>query len=202
MVSSKNCSSRFPRSCSAVALLFILGGCDRNASEVSTLRAENDRLRAELAQLRRKPGGAKESESQPGKPDMILGINELWTQRFEDNEFRAKQRLTDKIIRVTGLVDGVSGGTISLFGAGKSGRSVRMGVRLDPAYADRIQGGLASLEKGSSVTVQGKFAFERMGLEESTFVDKATGKTLSPEEMLALAQAGAVKSPSPSDPEK
>ena len=197
MVVPMNFSLPIVRCTAAAVLVFTLPGCDRSAAQIAVLKAENERLKAELAQLRPKPNGSKEGENQPGKADLILDISELWSQRFEDNEFRAKQRLSGKTIRVTGLVDGVNGQTISMFGVGKVSRSVRMSANLESTHAAKIQEGLASLEKGATVTVQGKFAFDRMGLDDSTFADKETGRTLTPAEILTLAQAGVSKTAPP-----
>ena len=197
MVVPMNLSVLVVRCSAAAVLVFTLPGCDRSAPQVAALKAENERLKAEIAQLKHKPNGTKEGESQPGNADLILEINELWSQRFEDNEFRAKQRLSGKTIRVTGLVDGVNGQTISMFGAGKVSRSVRMSANLESTQAAKIQEGLASLEKGATVTVQGKFAFDRMGLDDSLIVDKETGHKLSADEILLLAQAGVSKTPPP-----
>ena len=105
------------------------------------------------------------------------------------------------MIRITGLVDSISGNTVLLYGAGNSARSVRIGVNLSSAYAAKIQEGLAELEKGLTVTMQGKFAYDRMSLDESVFVDKATGKTLFDPEIRLLggghAADGAVPPPVP-----
>ena len=180
-----------------LAAAFALSGCDQGAAEIAALKEENEHLRSELAQLRNKANGVKEAETPTGKADLTLGINELWTQRFEGNEFRAKQRLSDKTIRVTGLVDSISGNTVLLYGTGSAARSVRMSVNLSSAYAAKIQDGLAELEKGLTVTMQGKLAYERMGLDESVFVDKATGKTLFDAEVRALAPGGAANAAAP-----
>ena len=190
-----------PIGCVALlAVAFALSGCDQRAAEIAELKADNERLREDLTQLRNKANGVKEAETQSGKADLTLGINELWMQRFEGNEFRAKQRLSDKTIRITGLVDSISGNTVLLYGAGNSARSVRISVNLSSAYAAKIQEGLAELEKGLTVTMQGKFAYDRMSLDESVFVDKATGKTLLDPEIRLLggdAADGAVPPPVP-----
>ena len=184
-------SSRSVIGCAAACAVAVsLCACDRNAAELAALKADNEHLRAELAQLRSKAHGAKEAETDPAKADLILTINELWSQRFEDSEFRSKQRLSGKIIRVTGFVDNVTSGSVALYGTGKASRSVRMSVNLNSGYAAKIQEGLAELGKGITITVQGKFAYDRMGLDDSAFVDKATGKSLSDKEMRVLGQSG------------
>ena len=184
-------SSRSVIGCAAVCVAAIsLCGCDQNAAELAALKADNAHLREELAQLRGKASGGKETDPDSGKPDLTLTVGELWSQRFEDSEFRSKQRLSGKTMRVTGLVENVMGGSVALYGAGKTSRSVKMSVNLNSAYAAKIQVGLAELQKGITVTVQGKFAYERMGLDESVFVDKGTGKTLSDAEIRVLGMSG------------
>ncbi len=184
-------NSRSVIGCAAVCVVAIsLCGCDLHEAEIAALKADNEHLREELAQLRGKSGGTKEAGADSGKPDLILAIGELWSQRFEDSEFRSKQRLSGKTMRVTGLVENVTGGSVALYGTGKTSRSVRMSVNLSSAYAAKIQEGLAELQKGITVTVQGKFAYERMGLDESVFVNKDTGKTLSDAEIRVLGMSG------------
>ena len=196
---------KFPRlvlRCSAAAiLLFALPGCERRTPEEAALKAENEKLKAKLAQPRGTPGGAKEAGSHPGKADLVLDINELWNQRFGDNDFRAKQRLSGKTIRVTGLFDGVSRETVSLYGSAKISLNVRLNAHLENTHASKLQDALASFEKGAAVTLQGKFAFDRMGLDDAIFVNKATGATLTPAEVLALANQG-VGGPAPAEKPK
>ncbi len=172
-----------------VALACMFAGCDPHANEMAALKVENEHLRTEIANLRRKASGAKDEEPVSGKPDLILGINELWTQRFEDNEFRAKQRLAGKTLRVTGVLDGISGDNLSLYGVGKA-RSARIGVNLEKSYAMKVQGGLAALEKGVTLTVQGKFAYDRMELNDSVVVDKASGAQLTSEQLQTVGLGG------------
>ena len=184
-------SFRSVTGCVAACIAAIsLCACDPHEAEIAALKADNAHLREELAQLKGKSGGGKEPGTESGKPDLILAITELWSQRFEDSEFRSKQRLSGKMIRVTGLVDNVTGGSVALYGTGKTSRSVKMSVNLNSAYAAKIQVGLAELQKGITVTVQGKFTYERMGLDESVFVDKDTGKTLSDAEIRVLGTSG------------
>ena len=173
----------------------MLAGCGQNAAELAALKAENERLRAELANARRISGGEKEPVSASGSPDQILSINELWRQRFEDNDFRSKLRLTDKTLRVTGILDDISRESVSIYGVGKS--RIRVSVNLDKNYAARIQTGLASLEKGVTVTVQGKFAFDRMELNESTIVDAASGTPMTTEQLQAFGQIAPGDAPVP-----
>lgn len=192
-------SSRTVIGCVAALIAALaLSGCDQNAAEIEALKADNERLRTELALLRNRTNGVQETEMQAGKADLVLGINALWSQRFEDSsEFRAKQRLAGKTIRVTGVLDNLSANAVSLSGVGTVSRSVRMSANLDPAYAIRVQEGLAALEKGATVTMQGKFAYDRMGLDESVFVDKATGATLFDAELKALGEGGTSAPPLP-----
>jgi hypothetical protein len=180
----------------AAALASFLQGCDRSAAELATLKVENERLRKEIVNLRQNANGAKEPGASAGKPDMILEINELWKQRFEDNEFRAKQRLSDKTLRVTGILDAISSDSMSIYGLGKS-RNVRMGVALEKLYAAKVQDGIAALEKGVSVTVQGKFAYDRMELTDATIVDKASGNPMTAEQLQAFGQIGPDGTPPP-----
>lgn len=196
-------SSRSVIGCAAACVAAIsLCACDRNAAELAALKADNEHLRAELAQLRSKANGGKEAGGDPSKADLILAINDLWSQRFEDSEFRSKQRLSGKIIRVTGFVDNVTSNSVALYGTAKASRSVRMSVNLNSAYAAKIQEGMAELQKGITVTVQGKFAYERMGLDESVFVDKDSGKTLSDAEMRVIGVSGPNTPPPGPEPEK
>ena len=184
------------RSAVALAVASALSGCDQNAAELATLKAENEHLRTEIASLRRKASGVKEPEVNSGKPDMILGMNELWSQRFESNEFRAKQMLSDKLLRVTGILDAISSRDISIYGLGNA-RNVRVVVNLEKGYASQIQEGLAVLEKGVTITVQGKFAYDRMELNEATIVDKATGTVLTSEQLQSFGQGGPLPPPLP-----
>ena len=181
-----------------LVLTFAVGGCDRNAAELAALKADNDRLRAEIANLRQQAGGVKKAETVPGKPDMILGFNDLYQQRFDDNEFRARQRLSGKTLRVTGLMDGMSGESLTIYGVGKS-RNVRMTVNLERSHAARIQDGLAALEKGVTLTVQGKFGFDRMELLEATIVENTSGNPMTTEQLQSLGQV-APGGPPPSEP--
>ena len=178
------------------SMAFALPGCNRNAAELASLKADNERLRTEIANLRRKVGGGSEGETTPGKADQVLGINDLWAQRFEDNGFRARQRLTDKTLRVTGVLDAISGESLSIYGVGNS-RNAQMNVNLGKNYAARIQRGLAALEKGITITVQGKFMYDRMELNEAVIVDKATGVPLSEEQLEAFGQVGTDGKPVP-----
>lgn len=189
--------NRFFARCGAVlAIAAAVAGCDRNAAEMAQLKADNEHLRTELANLRRKMAGGGDAEPATGKPDLTLPINDLWTQRFEDNEFRARQRLSDKALRVTGLLDGVSGETVSLYGVGKA-RNVRMNVNLERSYAANIQNGLAALEKGVTITVQGKFIYDRMELSDATIVNQTTGAPLTTDQLQAFGQPAPPEAPAP-----
>lgn len=182
-------SQNIVRSVIALALAVAMSGCDRNAAQLTTLKEENKRLRTEIANLRRKVSGEKESEPTTGKPDMILGMNELWSQRFEGNEIRAKQVLADKLLRVTGVLDAVSDRSISIYGLGKA-RNVRVIVNFEKGYASRIQEGLAVLEQGATITVQGRFAYNRMELNDATIVDKYTGALVTAEQLQTVGLGG------------
>lgn len=197
---------RFQGLCRCVVMLgltLVVGGCDQKAAEIAALKAENERLRSELANLRSEASGVKKPETASGKPDMILTFNELYSQRFDDNEFRARQRLSGKTLRVTGIADGVSGESLTIYGVGKS-RNVRMTVNLEKSHAAKIQDGLAALEKGVTLTVQGKFGFDRMELLEASIVDNASGNPMTTEQLQALGQVapGGVPPSTPLPPEK
>lgn len=186
-----------------LGLTLVVGGCDQKAGEIAALKAENDRLRNEIATLRGEPGGVKKPETVPGKPDMTLAFNDLYMQRFDDNEFRARQRLAGKTLRVTGIMDGMSGESLTIYGLGKS-RNVHMTVILEKSYAPKIQNGLAALEKGVTLTVQGKFGFDRMELLDATIMDNASGIPMTTEQLQALGQVAPGDAPpsTPPTPEK
>lgn len=174
-------------------LVLLASGCNRNSAEVQKLFAENQQLRTELERVKHsmaEPSATAADSSNIAAPDLDLPINELWTQRFQDNEFRARQRLADKIVRLTGIVDNISADSISLFGTSKRFGNVRMTVNLNSGYAAKIRTGLASLERDIPVTVQGKFVYERMCLSDATFVDPNTGKSMTSEEIAELARKG------------
>lgn len=174
-----------------LALASMLGGCNRNAAEFASLKADNERLRTEIANLRRKSSGASDSTATPGKPDGIFEIEDLWSQRFEDNSFRTRQRLADKTLRVTGQLDGVTSESVSISGLGKS-RNAEVRANLDKSYAAHIQSGLGALENGVTITVQGKFIYDRMELNEAKIVDKATGTPLMTEQLESFGSVAPV----------
>ncbi len=149
--------------------------------------------------LRRKLSGEEEPKASSSQPDMVLEINDLWTQRFEDNEFRARQRLSGKILRVTGLLDTITGESMFLYGVGKT-RDVRMTASLERVYSSKIQAGLATLEKGVTLTVQGKFVYDRVELSDALIVDKATGSVFSVDQIRAIGDPGAISVGSPPAP--
>ena len=180
-----------------VAFAAFFTGCDPHSAEMAALKAENDRLRAELANLRGKSNGTI-AELTGGKLDLILEFNDLWNQRFEDNEFRARQRLSDKVLRVTGILDGISGENLLLYGLGKP-KNVRISVNLEKGYASKIKDGLAALERGVTLTVQGRFAYDRMELNDSMIVDKVSGAPQGTEEIQSIGLPAPVN-PSPGNP--
>ncbi len=172
-----------------IASFALLPGCGRRESDFQKLLHENEQLKAELEKLRQSNPGAKAGKGETAAPaDLDVEINALWTQRFDDNEFRSRQRLADKALRVTGAVDSVTESSISLIGDSKRFGSVRMTVNFNPAYASKSRAGLTSLERGLEVTVQGKFVYERTSLTDAVFVDRKTGKVLSSAEISALAR--------------
>ncbi len=154
---------------------------------MQALRDENVRLRAALEETRTtSPSFNKEAVAVPVS-DLDFTIAELWSQRFEDNQFRARQRLDQKQLRVTGLVESVSERSVTLFGTGTRFGSVSVFVQLEEAYIKQIAEGLGSLKKGASVTVQGQFLFDKMWLEGAFFVDRETGKRLASKEVTDLS---------------
>ncbi len=184
------------RCLAAMALLPVLAGCDRHAAELATLKSENERLKTELAKLRQGSDGAKEPGAAAGKPDLTLTLIELWTQRFEENEFRAQQRLAGKLMRVTGTLDEVASDRLSLHEPGQA-RNVRMTINLEKQYAARVQQGLGALEKGAMLTVQGKFSYDRMELSDATIVDKTSGAPMTTQQLQAFVQLGSGAPPPP-----
>jgi len=182
--------ARVPRALLAATLLLALPGCRRTEAEYQKLAGENAYLRTEIERLTQRQAAEKTQEKEgvsPGKPDLNVTLVDLWSQRFDDNEFRARQRLSGKLIRLTGAVDGVAADSISIAGESKRFGGVHMTVNLAAGYALRIRDGLAALERRSVVTVQGKFNYERMILTEAVFVDQAGGRTLYADDLLALS---------------
>lgn len=182
--------------------------CHRNSAELQALREENERLKKALLEARGETvtaeAGAK-STAPAEEADLDLSISELWTQRFGDTHFRAKQRLDQKQVRVTGMVESVTDRTVTLFGTGTRVGSVSLLVQLDEPYLKDIGEGLLELEKGALVTVQGRFVFDKMWLQDAGFVDRKTGKRLlSKELMAAMNQPANADEPHPSNktPEK
>ena len=92
----------------------------------------------------------------------------------------------------------MSGESLTIYGVGKS-RNVRMTVNLERSHAAKIQDGLAALEKGVTLTVQGKFGFDRMELLEATIVDNTSGTPMTTEQLQALGQI-APGDPPPAEP--
>lgn len=174
----------------AVALSIGFCGCRRTEAEYQKLVQENAYLKSEIERLNRRGVEEKAEEkggASVGEPDLAATIVDLWSQRFDDNEFRSRQRLSGKTIRLTGAVDAVAADQVGLAGVSKRFGNVHVGVNLASGYALRIRDGLAALERGTTVTVQGKFNYERMILTESTFVDQVSGRTLYSDDLLALS---------------
>jgi hypothetical protein len=183
-----------------------LSGCWRTEAEYQKLVEENQYLKSEVERLNRR--GAEEkaeiSSKTPGDaPDMSLTIVDLWSQRFDDiNDFRAKQRLSNKTLRITGAVDGVAADAIGLVGVSKRFGNIRMAINLTPGYALRIRDGLAALEPGTVVTVQGKFLYERMILTDATIVDQTSGRALYSDDLLSLSAGIPISKAQPNPPPK
>lgn len=170
-----------------VLALAILPGCRRTEAEYQKLLEENLHLRGEVERLSRLESGEKPEAKKGDNPDLTLAVVDLWSQRFDDNEFRAKQRLSNKIVRLSGAVESVAADAVAIGGVSKRFGNVRIAANLTNGYAIRIREGLAALERGTKVTVQGKFLYDRMALSEALFVDTATGRTLYSDDLLALA---------------
>ena len=196
-----------PRAARALLLLVALAAlpaCRRSEAEYQRLVSENQHLKREIERLMHRDtdekAGVKSGE--PGKeaPDLTLTIVDLWSQRFDDNGFRARQRLANKTIRITGSVQGVAAESFGLAGVSKRFGNVRLGVNLVSGYAVRIRDGIAALDQGTVVTVQGKFIYERMALSDALFVDGTTGQVLYSDDLLSLAAGAPKRASSPSAP--
>jgi hypothetical protein len=176
-----------------------LPGCRRTEAEYQKLAAENEYLRGEVERLNKRDftekGDPKAASPNGDGPDLTLTVVDLFSQRFDDNEFRAKQRLANKVIRLSGGVDAVSADGIGIAGVSKRFGNVRIGVNLTSGYAMRIRDGLAALERGTIVTVQGKFLYDRMTLSDALFVDASTGRALYSDDLLALAAGTPIARP-------
>lgn len=174
----------------ALAIFFVatlFSACGRSEKEYQKLVEENARLKAQLEKLA--GSGDKASATPSDAPELNLSMAELWNKRFEDIDFRARKLLSDKTIRMSGQVESVTDDSVSIYGSSKRFGTIRMTIQLMPGYAVRIRNGLALLEKGATVFVQGKFAFDRMGIDDAVFVNPETDKTLYSDN-LAIAQSG------------
>jgi hypothetical protein len=197
---------RLPAATRALLAVTLLAGataCRRTEAEYQKLVEENTYLREEIERLKRRGVEEKVEEKEGplvGVPDLAATIVDLWSQRFDDNEFRARQRLSGKTIRLTGAVDAVSADAIGVAGESKRFGGVRMTVNLSSGYALRISQGLAALERGAVVTVQGKFNYERMILTDAMFVDPVSGRTLYSDDLLAVAAGVPIGGPKRSPP--
>ncbi len=165
-----------------VGAALMVGGCNRDSAELNELRAENDRLKMALAQARAAVVGMHDGNDTP-VADLDLSIADLWAQRFEDNQFRSKMRLDQKQIRVTGIVESVSERSVVIFGTGTRIGSVSLMAQLDEAYVTQVREGLAALQKGREITLQGRFVFEKMGLQDAAIIDRQTGWRLTSKDL-------------------
>ena len=184
------------RNVSTVLAIFfvatLLSACGRSEKEYQKLVEENARLKAHLEKLT--GSGDKDPATPSDAPELNLSMAELWDKRFEEiNDFRAQKLLANKTIRMRGQVESVTDDSISIYGSSKRFGTIRMTVKLVPGYALRVRNGLALLEKAATVTVQGKFEYERMGINDAVFVDPETGKALYSDK-LAVAQNGGTSS--------
>jgi acylphosphatase len=165
-------------------------GCNRESAQLSALREDNERLKKALEEARSGTPASQETDSgSPAQADLDLSIAELWSQRFQEIQYRAKQRLDKKLIRVTGFVENVSDRSVTIFGTGTRFGSVSLVAQLEESYIRQIETGLVSLKKGATVTVQGRFLFDKMWLENAVFVDRGTGKRLVSEDLATAADS-------------
>lgn len=165
----------------------LFSSCRPDADQIRALQDENARLKKALEEAR---GQVKTGlPSAPAQADLNLTLKELWSQRFEDNQFRAKQRLDQKQLRVTGLLESVSDHSVTLFATGTPFGSVSLLAQLEDNYIKQISDGLANLEKGAQVTLQGRFLFDKMTLDGAVFVDRGTGKPLDSRELTSIPSA-------------
>jgi hypothetical protein len=171
-------------------LLWTLAGCNQSSARIRALEAENEQLKAELEGVRKKLGDSS-TISASKDANLDVSLKELWTQRFEDNQFRAKQRLDQKQIRVTGTIDGVTGRSVTLVDSGLRFGSISLLVQLDDDFLKQNFDTLASLQKGTELTVQGRFLFDKMWLDSAMFVDRKTGKPLTSKDLTNLTGDGA-----------
>ena len=175
-----------PYRLSASLLLFCVCfcSCDQNSAQLRSLQEENARLRKALEEAR----GVVSTDHSPvrGKADLDLTLKELWSQRFEEIQFRAKQRLDQKQVRVTGQVDSVSERSVTLFTTGTSFGLVTLAAQFDESYVNQVREGLASLQKGTPLTVQGRFLFDKMSIDGAVFVDRSTGRQLDSHDLTRL----------------
>jgi hypothetical protein len=171
-------------------LLATLAGCDRQSARIRALEAENEQLKQAL----KAEHGESHDQATPRADttaDLDLSLTELWTQRFEDNQFRAKQRLDQKQIRVTGMIQAVSERSVTLFDTGARLGAISLDAQIDGSFLRQNMDGLASLQKGAKVTLQGRFLFDKMRLENAVFVERASGKLLSSKDLVAPEGAAA-----------
>jgi hypothetical protein len=180
--------------CALAIALLALASCGRSEADYQKLLDENARLKAELAKLTaaadQAQAGDRDGNAAPG-PNLDVNIDDLWAQRFDDNQFRSRERLADKVLRVTGQIDSTSENSLTLLGTTPKFGNFRMRVNLKDEYAQKMTTELASLEVGSTVTVQGTFIFDRNWLNDAVFVDKRTGQVLSSQRMVDQARAAA-----------
>lgn len=175
------------------------GGCSRESAELRELRAENDRLKTALLDAQRTAAGLHDGSDTP-VAHLDLSIAELWSERFEDNQFRSRHRLDQKQIRVTGLVDKVSERGVSIFADGTRFGSVTLLAQLDEEYVRQAEEGLAALRKGTEITVQGRFIYDKMGLQEAAIVSRKTGWRLTAKDLAEVPGAKAASAPEPVPP--
>lgn len=166
-------------------LLLVLTGCDRSAARIQALEAENELLKADIESLRKKLGEVNTPVTAK-ETNLDVTLKDLWKQRFEDNQFRAKQRLDRKEIRVTGTIDSITGRSVTLIDTSARLGAISLLAQLDDDFLKQNFETLASLQKGLELTVQGRFLFDKMWLENAIFVDRKTGKPLTNKDLTNL----------------
>jgi hypothetical protein len=75
---------------------------------------------------------------------------------------------------------------VTLFAVGTRMGSVTLSAQLEDAYARSVGEAFTSLLPGTTVTLQGKFAAQRTGLDDAAFVDRTTGRRLTAEDFKKL----------------
>jgi hypothetical protein len=152
------------------------------------LEAENELLKVDIESLRKKLGEAN-NPTAAKDANLDLSLRELGTQRFDDNKFRAKQRLDRKEIRVTGKLDVIRDRSILLFDNTAGLNPLTVQVQLDDDFLKQSAETMGALQPGMELTAQGRFLFDKMWLENAALVDRKTGKPLTIKDVANLPGA-------------